>query len=69
MSKSIKVKSVVFPEKPLSFNEWAEQMNVSVLYTEPRKPSGHYYTLPPLEYKSEPFFKRLVYTFKSLFNN
>ena len=58
-SKSIRVQSVVFPEHPLSFNEWAEKMNVSVLYTEESKPTGHYYPLPPLSVEPDSFFVRL----------
>lgn len=57
--KSIRVQSVVFPEHPLPFNEWAEKMNVSVLYEEERNGSGHYYPLPPLNTKLDSFVIRL----------
>ena len=65
-SKSIRVQSVVFPEHPLPFNEWAEKMNVSVLYTEERNGSGHYYPLPPLNSKPYPFVVRLSNYLKDL---
>ena len=38
-SKGIKVQSVVYPPKMLTFNEWAQTLNVSCMYDEPRKSS------------------------------
>jgi hypothetical protein len=59
-NKGLRVQSVVHPEKNLSFNEWAQQLNVSCLYDERPKQSGHYY--PPIEIKKS-FFKRLSIMF------
>jgi len=66
MSKSIRVQSVVYPEHPLSFNEWAEKMNVSSMYTQETKPTGHYYPLPPLNVDPDSFFVRLNNYFKEM---
>jgi hypothetical protein len=65
-SKSIRVQSVVFPEHPLSFNEWAEKMNVSTMYSEEPKPTGHYYPMKPLNLEPDPFRVRLYNFIKEL---
>lgn len=57
--KVMRVQSVVYPENNLSFNEWAQQLNVSCLYDEPQR-GGHYY--PPIEIKKS-FFKKVLIMF------
>ncbi len=54
-NEPIRVQSVVFPKDNLSFNEWAERLNVSSMYQEPTISSGHYYT--PIEKKKSLFEK------------
>lgn len=59
-NKGIKVQSVVYPPKMLTFNEWAQTLNVSCMYDKPLKSSGHSYTPIKVE---KGFMKKLMIRF------
>lgn len=62
-NKGIKVQSVTYPEINVSFNEWAENLNVSSMYEEPlRRCSNHSYS-PPLFEVKETFISKCLKMF------